>query len=128
DEIAFSRSRNAAGFRPHAPAKHEETSMPIPSPAALRMPIALVLAAGSLLPCVTEAADPRGWAVVSDQARFEVLSPRLIRTEFAGDRQFQDAGTFNVVGRGNFSQPQFSADRSNGWLTITTAAMVLRYR
>src|SRR5262245_38152681 len=96
--------------------------MPIHSPAAT---FGLGLA---MLASVAQAGDPRTWAVVSGQARFEVLSPRLIRTEFAGDSQFQDAGTFNVVGRGKFSQPSFTVDRSDGWLTIATSAMVLKYK
>ena len=32
-------------------------------------------------------------------ARFEVLTPTLIRMEYAGDNQFQDAATFNAVNR-----------------------------
>ncbi|MEK8032870.1 TIM-barrel domain-containing protein [Ideonella sp. DXS29W] len=73
-------------------------------------------------------ADPRDWAVVSGQARFEVLSPRVIRTEYAGDRQFQDGATFNAVGRRQFTKPKFTTERSDGWLIITTSSMVLKYK
>ena len=107
--------------------------MPVRPSGARCTPIALaVLILGcQFVPNVfAQAADsnPRDWAVISGAARFEVLSPRLIRTEFAGDKQFQNAGTFNVVGRNQFSKPKFTTETSNGWLTITTAAMVLKYK
>ena len=37
--------------------------------------------------------------VTSGHARFEVLSPTLIRMEYAGDDTFTDAATFNAIGR-----------------------------
>ncbi|GLY28661.1 TIM-barrel domain-containing protein [Kineosporia sp. NBRC 101731] len=66
--------------------------------------------------------------VTSGSARFQVLSPTLIRTEFAGDAKFVDAGTFNVVGRTKFTSPRFTTRTGNGWLTIDTGEMTLRYR
>ncbi|MEV0185218.1 hypothetical protein AB0I54_38995 [Streptomyces sp. NPDC050625] len=38
-------------------------------------------------------------------ARFEVLSPTLIRTEYAGDGHFEDRATFNAIGRSSFTPP-----------------------
>jgi hypothetical protein len=64
----------------------------------------------------------------SGDARFEILSPTLIRTEYAGDRKFTDEPTFNAVGREGFEPAAYSADTSNGWLTIRTSAMSLRYK
>lgn len=66
--------------------------------------------------------------VVSGDARFQVLSPTLIRTEYAGDGRFDDAGTFNVIGRGGFAPAQFTTSSADGWLTIDTGSAVVRYR
>ncbi|WP_232234643.1 TIM-barrel domain-containing protein [Actinoplanes sp. N902-109] len=66
--------------------------------------------------------------VVSGNARFEVLSPTLIRTEYAGDAHFVDAGTFNVVGRDDFRRTRYTKTVSNGWLTIDTGSVALRYK
>ena len=67
-------------------------------------------------------------AVVSGDARFEVLSPTLIRTEYAGDATFLDAGTFNAIGRDGFARTRFTSKVRDGWLTITTGAATLRYK
>ncbi|RKS73863.1 alpha-glucosidase (family GH31 glycosyl hydrolase) [Motilibacter peucedani] len=67
-------------------------------------------------------------AVVSGQARFEVLSPTLVRTEYAGDSRFVDAATFNAIGRDAFAKTSFTTTQRDGWLQIDTAAMSLRYR
>ncbi|MFS4092228.1 TIM-barrel domain-containing protein [Streptomyces sp. AF1A] len=67
-------------------------------------------------------------AVTSGDARFEVLSPTLIRTEYAGDHTFTDAPTFNAIGRDGFAPASYTARTSDGWLTITTSALTLRYR
>ncbi|MDP9825587.1 TIM-barrel domain-containing protein [Kineosporia succinea] len=66
--------------------------------------------------------------VRSGAARFQVLSPTLIRTEYAGDEKFVDAGTFNVVGRKSFAPPRFTSRTSQGWLTIDTGELELRYK
>jgi hypothetical protein len=66
--------------------------------------------------------------VRSGDARFEVLSPTLIRTEYAGDDVFQDAGTFTAVGRGDFTSAPFTQKVADGWLTIDTGSMTLKYR
>ncbi|MEV8036170.1 TIM-barrel domain-containing protein [Streptomyces sp. NPDC086182] len=71
---------------------------------------------------------PRIPTLSSGDARFEILSPTLIRTEYAGDRKFTDEPTFNAVGREGFEPAAYSADTSNGWLTIRTSAMSLRYK
>jgi alpha-glucosidase (family GH31 glycosyl hydrolase) len=72
----------------------------------------------------THAAIP---AVTSGNARFLVLSPTLIRTEYAGDAHFVDSSTFNAIGRAAFTPPSFTSGSANGVLTITTSAMTLRY-
>ena len=47
-------------------------------------------------------------AVVSGDARFEVLSPTLIRTEYAGNGVFVDDPTFNAIGRDGFAATHFT--------------------
>jgi Alpha-glucosidases, family 31 of glycosyl hydrolases len=66
--------------------------------------------------------------LVAGDARFEVLSPTLIRTEYAGDGKFTDDPTFNAIGRDGFTPAPYSARTTDGWLTITTSAMSLRYQ
>jgi len=77
-------------------------------------------------PRATSAADKN--AVRSGDARFEVLSPTLIRMEYAGDGKFTDAATFNAVGRDNFTRTPFTSRVVNGWLTISTAKLTLKYK
>lgn len=80
------------------------------------------------LTALPAAADPAAArTVVSGQARFEVLSPTLIRTEYAGDSRFTDGSTFNVVGRDDFAPTRFTKTEQDGWLTIDTGAMQVRY-
>ncbi|MFE9852177.1 TIM-barrel domain-containing protein [Streptomyces sp. NPDC005576] len=67
-------------------------------------------------------------AVISGDARFEILSPTLVRTEYAGDGKFTDEPTFNAIGRDGFTPTAYTARTENGWLTVRTSAMTLRYR
>ncbi|MEU1468342.1 TIM-barrel domain-containing protein [Streptomyces sp. NPDC005761] len=66
--------------------------------------------------------------VTSGHARFEILSPTLIRTEYAGDGEFTDDPTFNAIGREGFTPTAYTARTKDGWLTVSTSAMTLRYR
>ncbi|WP_420368730.1 TIM-barrel domain-containing protein [Curtobacterium sp. L1-20] len=94
---------------------------------------AVVVAATALgmlgIAALPAAADPAAArTVVSGQARFEVLSPTLIRTEYAGDSHFTDGSTFNVVGRDDFAPTRFTRTERDGWLTLDTGAMTVRYK
>lgn len=84
--------------------------------------------APSAAPFSTASVPAKASPVVSGDARFEVLSPTLIRTEYAGDAAFLDAATFNAVGRDGFAATPFTRTTSGGWLTVTTAALTLRYK
>ena len=93
----------------------------------LLLPIVCVLA--TLAAARPALADPAEHAaVVSGDARFEVLSPTLIRTEYSGTGRFVDGSTFNVIGRDDFSTPRYVSSVHGGWLAITTSKMTLRYR
>src|ERR1700759_2473907 len=96
--------------------------------AGLAGPVVIPRAAASVGPAVPARGGARAAAVTSGDARFEVLSPTLIRTEYAGDRRFTDAATFNAIGRADFPPTHFTARAAGGWLTIQTPAMTLRYQ
>ena len=66
-------------------------------------------------------------AVLDGSARFEVLTPTLIRMEYAGDSRFQDSETFNAVNR-SFSAVSFTTSVSNGYRVISTGSITLRYK
>ncbi|MCW2945374.1 MAG: alpha-xylosidase [Actinoallomurus sp.] len=67
-------------------------------------------------------------AVRSGDARFEVLSPTLIRMEYAGNGTFTDAATFNAIGRDSFGRTPFTEKVAGGWLTIDTDRLTLKYK
>jgi alpha-glucosidase (family GH31 glycosyl hydrolase) len=96
----------------------------------LRFGAATVLIAGVALapasPALAARHEPT--TIRSGNARFEVLSPTLIRTEYAQGGRFVDQGTFNVVGRDDFKPTHVSKHTDHGWLTIETGAMTLRYQ
>ncbi|MBQ0016972.1 MAG: DUF5110 domain-containing protein [Bacteroidales bacterium] len=71
-------------------------------------------------------ADPRA-VVVSGNARFTVLTDRLIRMEYAPDGHFEDCATLAVVNR-RMPVPTYSKQQRGGVLTITTRALTLTYR
>jgi hypothetical protein len=82
----------------------------------------------SARPGVAVAAPPAGITVTDGGARFEVLSPTLIRLEYAGDGAFQDANTFNAINRA-FPTAAFTTDVSaDGYREIHTSALTLQYR
>lgn len=74
------------------------------------------------------AANPGANIIRSGDARFEVLSPTLIRMEYAGNGVFTDAATFNVIGRDGFGATQFTSTVVDGWLLIDTDRMKMSYR
>jgi hypothetical protein len=94
--------------------------------AALASVIGMVVAASPATASAATRADRH--AVRSGDARFEVLSPTLIRMEYAGDGKFTDAATFNAIGRDGFGRTPFTDKVAGGWLTITTSQVTLRYK
>lgn len=67
-------------------------------------------------------------AVTSGNARFQVLSPTLIRTEYAQNGQFTDQATYNAIGRADFTPTAYTSSTVDGWLTVRTSAVTLRYQ
>ncbi|MDP2956433.1 MAG: glycoside hydrolase family 31 protein, partial [Longimicrobiales bacterium] len=67
-------------------------------------------------------------AVVSvGQARFTVLTDRLIRMEWSADGRFEDRATLVALSR-RLPVPSFQVAREVGWTTLSTGALTLRYR
>ncbi|HEV3171017.1 MAG TPA: TIM-barrel domain-containing protein [Actinocrinis sp.] len=69
----------------------------------------------------------KGATVVAGNARFEVLSPEVIRLEYSTDGSFLNQPTFTVLDR-DFPVPAYTETESNGWLQLSTSDVVLRYR
>jgi len=65
--------------------------------------------------------------VIQGNARFTVLTPRLIRMEWAADGKFEDHATLGIVNR-DLPVPAFKVRRSAKSLTITTDAVTLSYK
>jgi alpha-glucosidase len=65
--------------------------------------------------------------VRSGDARFTVLTDRMIRMEWASDGRFEDRGTIVVVNR-RLGVPAFRTSHDAGWTVISTGALTLRYR
>ena len=65
--------------------------------------------------------------VTYQNARFTMLTDRLIRMEWAEDGAFEDRASFAIVNR-NLPVPQFTSTVKNGVLTIKTAKLTLTYK
>ena len=84
----------------------------------------------SALPARAETMAPVADAkamVVSGQARFTVLAPRLIRMEWSGASEFEDRASLVFINRRQ-PVPPFTSVVKGGWLTITTDMLTLRYK
>jgi len=71
------------------------------------------------------AANPQS-VVVSGEARFTILTPRLLRLEWSENGQFEERGTFAFPTR-YATAPQFTVRREGQLLIIDTGALELRY-
>ncbi|MBC9712697.1 hypothetical protein H9Y04_08935 [Streptomyces sp. TRM66268-LWL] len=84
-----------------------------------------MLAAGALFalsatagPARAEAPDPQAdGTVVDGDARFQVLTPTLIRLEYAQDGKFEDRPTVNAV-KGAFDAPAYTSEVEDGYRVI----------
>ena len=65
--------------------------------------------------------------VVEGDARFEVLTPEVVRMEYSPSGSFLDDPTFDILDR-NFTVPSYTSSVSGGWLTITTSQLTLKYQ
>ena len=65
--------------------------------------------------------------VVCGNARFTVLTDRLIRMEWAADGRFEDRASLAIINR-NLPVPAFKAEPKGGGVTIRTGKVTLVYR
>ena len=84
----------------------------------------LVLAS-ALLSC--SGAQDRGPTLVAGNARFEFLTPSLVRLEYSPTGSFIDAPTA-VVEKRDWPHVAVHTREENGWLLASTGALQLRYR
>src|SRR6201996_3960694 len=70
-------------------------------------------------------ANPQA-VVTQGNARFTVLTPQLIRMEWAADGKFEDHPSFVFLNR-RLPVPKFTHTEQNGKLTIETSALQLTY-
>ena len=66
-------------------------------------------------------------AITVGDARFELLTPSLVRMEYSPSGKFIDAPTA-VVQKRDWPAVAVTTRRSGGWLILTTRALTLRYR
>jgi alpha-glucosidase (family GH31 glycosyl hydrolase) len=66
-------------------------------------------------------------AITAGDARFEFLTPSLVRMEYSPQGRFVDAPTA-VAEKRDWPAVEVTQDHSGGWLILTTQAMLLRYR
>ncbi len=66
--------------------------------------------------------------VVSGNARFEALTPSLIRMEYSPSARFVDEATVAVVKRDDHAVVPFDTAEKDGWLSISTKEMTARYK
>ncbi len=72
-------------------------------------------------------ADVHGQTVRAGHLRVEVLSPTLVRLEYAADDHFEDRPTFNAVDRAP-GHTAFRATQSGSDLVVRTSAVTLHYK
>jgi len=70
-------------------------------------------------------ADPKA-VVTAGHARFTVLTPQMIRMEWAADGKFEDHASFVFLQR-KMPVPQFTKTAAGGGVEIKTAALDLKY-
>lgn len=89
---------------------------------------AAVLSASPSVPAGVASVAATTAAVTDGNARFQVLTPTLVRLEYAGDSVFADGMTLNAVNR-SFTPPAYTTTvTSDGYREIRTSALTLRYK
>lgn len=81
----------------------------------------------TLLPAAAATPSVDGSSVVDGNLRVQVLSPTLLRLEYAAAGGFEDRPTLNAVARG-ITPPPFTAKVVNGELVVRTSRVVFEYK
>ena len=79
------------------------------------------------VPCKADPAASPEAVVTFGNARFTVLTPRLIRMEWSADGKFEDRATLGIVNR-RLDVPEFDVRKSSGSVTLRTDSLTLRYK
>ncbi|MCX6258229.1 MAG: DUF5110 domain-containing protein [Bacteroidia bacterium] len=65
--------------------------------------------------------------VIRGNARFTILTPQLVRLEWSKDGKFEDKASLVFINR-RLPVPHFTVDDKNGWTTIITDSLNIRYK
>ena len=87
--------------------------------------LAIVLGLVLCLSCAVQAKDR---SVVNGNARFEVLSPTLVRMEYSPGLKFVDEPSVSVINRDNWSETPFTSGVADGWFSVKTDRMTVSYK
>lgn len=96
----------------------------------LRLQLLCAVALVSLFGHAEDVIDPMADAravVTSGNARFTVLTSRMIRMQYSATAQFEDRASFGIVNR-RLPVPEFTQETVDGYLYIRTADVTLRYK
>ncbi len=88
--------------------------------------VLLLLAAGLVYADDYKPAPLPEAVVISGDARFTVLTPRVIRMEWSDGARFEDRASLVFVNR-NLPVPDFKQKVEGGWLQIETESITLKY-
>ncbi|PWJ44637.1 glycoside hydrolase family 31 protein [Sediminitomix flava] len=64
---------------------------------------------------------------ISDNVRFTVLTPRVIRMEYDQEKEFEDRSSFVVINR-DTEVPKYKVKNEGDWLIIKTDELILKYK
>lgn len=78
-------------------------------------------------PPVSHARTQNTASIVAGNARFEFLTPSLLRMEYAANGRFVDEPTA-VVQKRDWSPVNVQSTNDKGWLVVHTSSVTLRYR
>ena len=70
---------------------------------------------------------PKAAQGIEGNARFTILTDRLVRMEWAPDAKFEDNASLAIVNR-DLPVPAFTVSRSGGKLVVKTKALTLEYK
>jgi alpha-glucosidase (family GH31 glycosyl hydrolase) len=93
---------------------------------AIRLFAMLVVGAGALAQGPDPIADPAA-VVTAGDVRFTVLTPSLVRMEWAENGRFEDHPSLLFLNR-RLPVPPMTKTEKDGYLTLTTERLALRYR
>jgi len=88
----------------------------------------LVLALGLVSGMSCAAPHGRDRSVVDGSVRFQVLSPMLVRMEYSPGAKFVDEASVSVINRDDWPGAPFESKVKDGWLSVATGRMTVRYR